>query len=335
MNFLCWRITVNKSDVRRVRAQAGATVANLGPGFDVLGLSLGRPFDVVEAEELPGGGVEIATIEGDGGILSRDPTLNCVGVAAQAVLDRFAPPGSGVRLHVRKGLPMGSGMGSSAASSVAAAVATGALWCPEVSRIQLLDACREGERLATGVPHPDNVAASLLGGVVLCLPFAEEEVQVVRLPVPQDLWVVCACPELVLRTADARDALPAEVPRADAVRNLASVAGLVAALWRNDLSLLAHCLDDRLATPYRKGLIAGYDAVMEAANRSGAIGSGISGSGPTLFALADGADIAIATGKAMVDAFAGEGIEAWSVSRPVDTVGATVSFLSDHEVGRA
>jgi homoserine kinase len=318
---------VSKMNARVVRAQAGATVANLGPGFDVLGLSLGMPVDVVEAEAVDNGGVAIVAIDGDEGGLSHDPLTNCVGVAARAVLDRFGPRGAGVRLRLQKGLPLGSGLGSSAASSVAAAVATASLWCPEVSRLELLDACREGERLATGVPHPDNVAASLLGGVVLCLPGEGEEVEVIRLPVPQDLWAICACPDLVVHTADARDVLPAEVPRQDAVRNLASVAGVVAALWRNDLELLGRCLEDRLATPYRRGLITGFDEVMAAARRAGAIGGGISGSGPSLFALAAGQSAATAAAQAMVQAFSEAGVEAWSVSRPVDTVGATVTRI--------
>lgn len=312
---------------QKVCAQAGATVANLGPGFDVLGLSLGEPMDVVEAEAADDGEVTITAIDGDDGGLSRDPSTNCAGVAARAVLDRFAPEGAGVRIKLQKGLPLGSGLGSSAASSVAAAVATAALWCPEVSRLELLGACREGERLATGVPHPDNVAASLLGGVVLCLPGAGEEVQVIRLPVPQDLWVVCACPDLVLHTADARDVLPEAVSREDAVHNLASVAGMVAALWRNDIELLGRCLEDRLATPYRRRLITGFDQVMTAAESAGAIGGGISGSGPSLFALTAGQASATAAAEAMVRAFGQVGVEAWSVSRPVDTVGAVVTHL--------
>ncbi len=310
-------------------ASAAATVANLGPGFDVLGLCLAGPRDRVRAELTADGRVELVAVEGDGGRLSREALANCAGVAAQAVLERFGPPGAGVRLWLEKGLPLGSGLGSSAASAVAAAVATAHLVCPRVERVELLGACREGERLATGSPHPDNVAPSLLGGLVACLPREGEAVEIVRLALPAGLYVACVKPDIEVRTADARAALPLALPVPEVVRTLAAMAGLVTALARGDLGLAGRCLDDRVATPYRKRLIPGYDAVMAALLGAGAVGGGISGSGPTVFALAADLESAERSAAAMVAAFAGVGLEAMPIVSAVDPGGARVEGSPD------
>lgn len=306
-------------------ASAAATVANLGVGFDVLGLCLAGPRDVVTAELTEDGLVTLVAVTGDGGLLPRDAADNCVGVVARRVLDRFGRPSQGVRLWLEKGLPLGSGMGSSSASSVAAALATAAL-LGDIPKGALLDACREGERLAAGSPHADNVAPCLLGGIVACLPGEGEAVDVLPLPVPEGLMVAVVKPDYDVRTADARAALPAEVPLADAVHNAASMASLVMGLVTGDLVLLSRSFDDRLATPYRKHLIRGFDGVVAAALRVGAIGAGISGSGPTVFALSDDRDAAVEIADAMVDAFAEAGAHATAVVSAVDPLGAQVAL---------
>lgn len=308
----------------KIEATASATVANLGPGFDVLGLCLEGPRDRVTAELTTTGLVEIAAITGDDGRLSLDALQNCAGVAAKAVLDRFGDGKTGVRLWLDKGLPLGSGLGSSAASAVAAAVATAGLIDPRLPKELLFDATREGERLATGTPHPDNVAPSLFGGCVACIAGEGERVDVVTLDVPRDLMVVAVKPEFEVRTADARAVLPREVPMGDAVRNLGAMAALVKAMLTGDLVLLGRALEDRLATPYRKRLIPGYDAVVEAAMSSGAIGAGISGSGPTLFALCGDRDDALDVADAMVEAFERSGSKARALVCAVDREGAQV-----------
>jgi homoserine kinase len=308
----------------KVTASAAATVANLGPGYDVLGLCLDGPRDVVAAEATDDGLVTLVAVTGDGGKLPRQANRNCASVAARALLDAYGPPGLGVRLWLHKGLPLGSGLGSSAASAVAAVMATRALACPDLPRLAALDACREGERLATGTPHPDNVAPSLLGGIVACVPRAGEAIEVVRLPLAAGLVMAAVKPDVTVRTADARAALPALVPLADAVANVANVAGLVAALASGDLPLLGRCLADRLATPYRRKLIPGFDAAMAAATEAGALGGGISGSGPTCFALAASREGAEAAAAAMVAAFGAMGLGAISVVSAVDPGGARI-----------
>ena len=310
--------------MRRAVASAAATVANLGPGFDVLGLCLVGPRDHAIAELTDDGRVTLVEVTGDGGRLPRQAEANCAGVAARAVLERFGEPGAGVRLWLDKGLPLGSGLGSSAASAVAAALATAEVACPDVGKAELLDACREGERLATGTPHPDNVAPSLLGGLVACLAREGEAIEVVRLPLPAGLHVACLKPAVEVRTADARAAMPAAIPVSDVVRTLGNMAGLVAALASGDLELVGRCLGDRVATPYRKAFIPGFDEAMAAAAAAGAVGGGISGSGPTVFALASDLAGAEAAADAVEAVFRARGLQVLRLVGAVDPVGARV-----------
>ena len=314
-------------------ASAAATVANLGPGYDVLGVCLEGPRDRVRVERTSSGRVELVAIAGDGGVLPRDARSNCATVAAEAVLKRFGQPGDGLRLWLHKGLPLGSGMGSSAASAVAATVATAHVIAPHTQRHLLLDACREGERLATGVPHPDNVAPSLFGGIVACVPRPQrhpEAVEVVPLPVPEQLWLACVKPDVTVKTADARAVLPATVPLTDAVYQLAQITALTAALASEDLELLGRSLNDALVTPYRKRFIPGFDEVCEAARRAGALGAGISGSGPTVFAVAPDAATAQAAATAMEEVFARQGHDALVTVSAVDPGGARLEPDEDH-----
>jgi homoserine kinase len=303
----------------RYRATAPATVANIGPGFDVLGLALDGPCDEVTAEAMlvPEGGhqarVTLVDVTGDGGALPRDAEKNCVGAAARSVLERFAPPEMGVRLWLHKGLDAGSGLGSSAASSVAAAVATAAAVAPHVPRAALLDATREGERLATGAPHPDNVAPSLLGGLVACVVRDGEAVEAISLPVADGILLVTVSPGIQIPTEAGRAVMPETYGLGDVVANMSRIAGLVAGFASGDLTRIGSCLEDRLATPYRKHLIPGYDDAMAQAVAAGAAGGGISGAGPTVFAITDCRTRAGLIGEAMVEAFAKAGIQ--SVAR--------------------
>jgi homoserine kinase len=306
----------------RRTAQASATIANLGPGFDMLGLCLEGPHDRVTAELTTDGRVEIVAITGDDGLLPLPAGENCAGVVARHVLDRFAPEHTGVRLWLDKGLPLGSGLGSSAASSVAAAVAVLACIDPGIPRDFAFEAAREGERLATGAPHPDNVAPALFGGIVACMHGRGDHVDVITLRAPSDLVVAVVKPAMTLRTAESRAVLPSAVPMRDAVANMGAIAGFVKAILTEDLRLLGRCLEDRLATPARRGLIPGYDAVTEAARAAGAIGAGIAGAGPSIFALCEGRDDAIEVARRMVETFASCGLASSAVVSAVNPRGA-------------
>ncbi|MCA9495103.1 MAG: homoserine kinase [Myxococcales bacterium] len=303
----------------RARAFGPATVANLAAGFDVLGLAVEGLGDEVEAVRVPEGGVRIAAITGDGGKLPLDAPSNTAGVAAAEVL-RAAGAGFGVELSIHKGLPLGSGLGSSAASAVAAAVATQALLDEPLPVDVLVAACVEAEAVVSG-RHADNVAPALLGGLVLVR--SVEPLDLVRLPIPDGLQVVVVTPEMSLPTREARAVLPSTVPLPTLVAATANLGALVAACHQGDWGLLGRSLVDPVAGPAREPLIPGSSSAIAAARGAGALGAGISGAGPTLFALC-GTGSSRAVADAMVDAFASAGLIAKASVAPALGRGARV-----------
>ena len=309
---------------QRIRVFAPASASNLGPGFDVLGLALERPGDVVEVERREAAGVEIVEVTGANS-LSTDPTENVVGVAATAVLRRLpsATTGGGVRLWLQKQMPLASGLGSSAASSVAGAVAVNTLFGAPLSQRALIDCALEGEAAAAGTVHADNVAPSLLGGIVLIRSY--EPLEVVPLPVPSDLRIVVVHPHAEVATAEARR-LVAErrYTIAQVVSNLGNIAALVSALHSGDLALFGRCIQDALVEPLRAPLVPGFDEVKQAALAAGALGCSISGSGPSVFAFADADSTAAAVVDAMQARFRRAGVDSNAYTGPVNVRGARV-----------
>ena len=303
---------------RRVRVFAPATVANLGPGFDILGLALSGPGDTVTARVVPGRGVRIAAIHGDDGALPLDAEKNTAGIAAARVLER-AGVDTGVELEIHKGLPIGSGLGGSAASAAAAAVAVNLLVGSPLRKTELVEPCIEAEGAVSG-RHADNVAPALLGGLILVR--AIDPPDLVRLPIPEGLTMAVVTPRFRLDTRASRDALPREVPLGKMVRNAANVAALASACFSGDLALLARCLEDFVVTPARAVLIPGCLDVIEAALATGALGSSISGSGPSLFALCRSERSATDAARAMSAAFRRAGLESSWVLSPADCPGA-------------
>lgn len=288
----------------RLRVFAPATVANLGPGFDVLGLALSSPGDVLEVELSDRPGVTIVEITGEGGKLSRDPDKNVIGRAAADVLRRAESvrTHAGVRLWLHKQTPLESGLGSSGASSAAGAFAVNELLGRPLGQRDVLLAAMEGERAASGSPHADNVAPSLMGGIVLIRSY--DPLEVLPLPVPRDLHVVVVHPHCQVSTADARALVKGRTYGLDhIVANLGAVAALVAGLYRNDLGLVGRGIQDRLIEPLRGGLIPGFEAVKKTALASGALGCSIAGSGPSIFAFTGDSDTARGVGAAMQASF--------------------------------
>lgn len=303
---------------RGVRVFAPATVANVGPGFDILGLALRAPGDTVVARAAPGSGVRITAIHGDDGLLPLDAAKNTAGIAAARVLER-AGVDAGVELEIHKGLPIGSGLGGSAASAAAAAFAVNLLVGSPLRKAELVEPCIEAEAVVSG-RHADNVAPALLGGLILVR--AIDPLDLVRLPIPEGLTVAVVTPRFRLDTRASRDALPREVPLAKLVRNAANVAALASACFSGDLALLARCLEDHVVTPARALLIPGCLDVIEAALAAGALGSSISGSGPSLFALCRSERSASEAARAMSAAFGRAGLESSWVLSPADCPGA-------------
>ncbi|HET6837311.1 MAG TPA: homoserine kinase [Gemmatimonadales bacterium] len=284
-----------------VTAYAPGGVGNVGPGLDILGLALAGAGDTVRAEwsNIPG----IQILDPGHPELPRDPERHASGLAARAVLQRVKDHPQhqrGIGLTVSKGLPLSGGQGGSAASAVAAAVAVNALLGKPLSDATLVAACLDAEEIVSG-RHADNIVTSLLGGIVLirCL----DPLDIIKLPVPEELWVVVVRPDQRVRTADARAVLPAVIPRAVALHQAAQVGALVAALASSDYGLLGRAIDDQIAEPARAGLLPGFGEAKAAALKAGALGCSISGSGPSVFALVQGRELGVAVGKAMEQAY--------------------------------
>ena len=285
---------------RPAAAFAPATVSNIGCGFDVLGLALEAPGDVVEAHPAGHGAVTVAGITGDGGRLPRDADRNTAAVAATALLRLAGHDGPGVDLVIRKGMPLSSGIGSSGASAVAAVLAVDDALGLGAAADLLLRSAMEGERAAAGAPHPDNVAPALLGGVVLSR--SVDPPDLVRLPVPPGLACVVLHPAIEIETRAARAILPSSVPLADAVRQWANVGAFVAALYTGDLDLLGRAMVDHIVEPRRAHLVPELARITAAARAAGAVGSGLSGAGPSIFALCRSIDDARRAGERMLAA---------------------------------
>ncbi len=296
---------------KRIKVFAPATVANVACGFDIMGLALNEPGDEVVLELTDTPGVRIVDITGDEGKLPRETEKNTAGVAvARFFEDRGIKTGANIFLH--KHMPLGSGLGSSAASAVAGVFAANELLTrhfPEKAlqrREDLLPFAMEGERQACGSAHADNVAPSLLGGFVLIRSY--HPLDVVRIPTPEALCCTVIHPHIEVQTKDARSILKKQLLLKDAVVQWGNAAGLIAGLWQCDFSLIGRSMEDVIVEPIRSILIPGFSSVKSAALDAGALGCGISGSGPSLFALSNDWEIGQQVGQAMTAAFEKIGI---------------------------
>ncbi|MCY3917546.1 MAG: homoserine kinase [Chloroflexi bacterium] len=270
--------------ISRAEAFAPATVANLGVGFDILGLALDGFGDraIVEFQDDPE--IVITDIQGDGGQLPREPERNVASVSARAFLNHIGET-RGLRIKLIKGLPLSSGLGSSAASSVAAVMALNKLVGEPFTREELLPFSLEGEALVSGY-HADNVAPCLLGGIILVAGITVEAIR--PLPAPEDLHLALVTPDFPVPTNEARAILPSSVSLKTLIHQTGRVAQLVDALHRSDLEALGAAMeDDAVVEPARACLVPHLAKVRAAAKRAGAIAVFIGGAGPTLCALCD------------------------------------------------
>lgn len=312
------------SEQEFVSAFAPASIGNVAVGYDILGLAIAGAGDRVDARRTEDEGVVIREVRGlDGEIhpnLSTDADHNTASIAALALLREQAHP-FGVELIVRKGVPLQSGMGSSAASAVAAVVAVNALLDSPLPILDLLPYALQGEQYASGALHADNVAPSLLGGLIFCpkllLPKAYS------LPTPEGVSSVLVHPELQLNTAHQRQLL-ARTYSLELWREQQSyLAGFIAGCEQNDTDLIRRCLKDVIIEPQRTAAVPCFDAVKEAALAANALGCSLSGSGPSIFALCLDAD-APAAAQAMEIACRGMGYECQSWISPMTAPGARV-----------
>lgn len=307
--------------MKTVRAFAPATVANVCCGFDILGFAIDGKGDEVEVRLSNEPGVRIIKITGDGGKLPLESNRNTCSVAIQSFLGALGN-GTGVEVELNKKLPLGSGMGSSAASAAAALVAINTLMGEPMTRRELVPHAMEAERIACGTGHADNVAPSILGGFVLIRDY--HPLDLLQVQFPKELCCVLVHPHLEVKTEDSRRILRNSVTIRDAVSQSANAAGLMIGLMNSDFELIGKSLKDAIAEPVRSVFIPGFDQLKQVAKDAGALGAGISGSGPTVFALCNNLDVAQKVGERIVEHFSLSHLKSDLIVSPVNSEGARI-----------
>jgi homoserine kinase len=271
-----------------------ATIANLSCGFDVLGLCLATAGDEMIIRKSDLKGIRITKIVGAD--LPLETENNVAGVAALAMLEEVETE-FGFEIEIYKNIKAGSGIGSSAASSAGAVFGINELLGRPFSRKELVKFAMQGEKLASGNAHADNVAPCLLGGFTLVR--CTNPLDIIKIDSPSELYATVVHPQIELKTSDARSVLKQTVSLKSAITQWGNVGGLVAGLYTNDYELIGRSLHDEIIEPVRSMLIPGFDLIKKAAYENGALGSGISGSGPSIFALSKGKDTAEKIAKVM------------------------------------
>lgn len=286
-----------------VTVHAPATVANLVCGFDVLGLCLHEPYDVMDVKLLPE--KKIIVKSADGYPLPEDPAQNTAGAPLLEMINEL-DEAIGFEVLIHKNIKPGSGIGSSAASAAGAVVAANHLLNNRFTKEQLIQFAMFGEKVASGVKHADNIAPCIYGGVTLIRSIFP--LDVIPLSAPK-LFVTIVHPQIEVRTADSRAILKQRVLLKDAIKQWGNIAGLVAGLIREDYDLISRSLEDHIIEPVRSILIPGFNEVKKDSIEAGALGGGISGSGPSIFMLSKDATTAKAVEDVMKTVFIKIGID--------------------------
>ncbi len=280
-----------------IKIHSPATVSNVSCGFDCLGFALNEPFDEMNLRKTPEKTVKI--IHKDEFGLPSEAEKNVAGVTLLSIL-KAADADFGFELEITKHIKPGSGIGSSSASAGGAAFAANELLGRPFSKTELVDFAMDGENLASGSRHADNVAPCIFGGFVIVR--STEPLEVVAVDFPA-LFATVVHPQIEIKTSYAREILPKNVPLADAVEQWSNLAAFIAALGKGDYGLIGRSLKDKIVEPVRKDLIPKFDEVKRASLGSGAIGGGISGSGPSIFMLSETLETAENVADAMKEIY--------------------------------
>ena len=325
-----------------IKIKAPATVANMVCGFDILGFAVNNPYDEMEMRWMPRVNNEpsITIINIDDYNLPTDPEKNVAGAALLALIEEYEErinnnntahsletkqqSVSAIKFEVKiyKLIKPGSGVGSSAASSAGAVVGANHLLGNIFSKDDLVRFAMNGEKLASGVKHADNIAPCIFGGVTLVRSIFPLEI--IALPSPQ-LYVTIVHPQIEVRTADARSILRQQVLLKDAIKQWGNIAGLVAGLMKSDYELIGRSLEDVIIEPVRSILIPGFDALKLACKQAGALGGGISGSGPSIFMLSKTKEIAVAVEKEMKQLYDGMGLPHHTYVTTINQAGVEIA----------
>jgi homoserine kinase len=280
--------------MKSIKIFCPATIANVSCGFDILGLALDAVGDYMIVHKSDTPGIRITKILGQD--LPLDPQKNVAGVAALALLQQI-DVSFGFDIEIDKRIKPGSGIGSSAASAAGAVFAINALLGYPFSKNQLVGFAMKGEELAGGIEHADNVAPAIFGGITLVR--SCEPLDIVSLKTPSELYITVIHPQIEVKTSDARNILKENIPLKNAVKQWGNVGGLISGLYTEDYSLISRSMEDFVIEPIRSILIPSFYQLKEKILEAGALGSGISGSGPSVFALSKGEKTAQNVAKAM------------------------------------
>ena len=289
--------------MKKVVIHSPGTVANLVCGFDILGLALNEPYDVMEVTLIDEPKVRIQNL--DSFNLPVEPEKNVAGVVLLSILEKMNNQ-FGFDVKIEKHIKPGSGIGSSAASAAGAAVAANQLLGNIFSKEELVQFAMNGEKLASGVKHADNIAPCIYGGISLIRSI--HPLDIVTIPAPE-LFVTVVHPQIEVRTSDARQILKQQVPLKDAIKQWGNIAGLVTGFLKNDFELIGRSLEDVIIEPVRSILIPGFDVLKSSCKDAGALGGGISGSGPSVFMLSKNKETALTVETVMKNIYNKLGID--------------------------
>ncbi|WP_396149799.1 homoserine kinase [Flavobacterium sp.] len=273
--------------MNQIKIFCPATVANLSCGFDVLGLCLEGIGDEMIIRKSDQKGLRITKITGAD--LPLETEKNVAGVAGMALLNHLDLE-FGLEIEIHKKIKAGSGIGSSSASAAGVVVGINEILGDPLPRKELIPFAMEGEFLASGSYHADNVAPAILGGFTLVRGY--DPLEVIKIKSPKDVYLTIIHPHIEVKTSESRKVLPKEIPLKTAVTQWGNLGGFISGLYTEDYGLMSRCLQDVVAEPYRKSLIPEFDLVKKVAIENGALGCGISGSGPSIFAMSKGKETA-------------------------------------------
>ncbi len=279
--------------MKSIKVKCPASLSNLVCGYDIFGMAVESPFDILELKVKEGNGISMVHTDDFG--LSTDPAKNIAGVALQSMIDQLKLNGH-FEIIISKQIKPGSGIGSSAASAAGIVVAANILLDLNLSHQQLLTFAMDGEMIASGSRHADNLAPLIYGGLTLIRD--AENFDIISISSPP-LCITILHPQIEIKTSYAREMLPKEIPLKVAVKQWANTAGMVAGFLQNDYSLMSRSMQDHIIEPVRSKLIPKYDEVKKAGMLCGAIGGGISGSGPSMFMFSKNENIAANIEQAM------------------------------------
>ena len=307
--------------MKKIRVYSPGTVANLVCGFDILGLALSAPNDIMELSLTDEPVVTIHNL--DSFNLPTDPEKNVAGVVLLSILEKTGRR-FGFDISIEKHIKPGSGIGSSAASAAGAAVAADYLLGNIFSTDEIIQFAMNGEKLASGVKHADNIAPCVLGGISLIRSI--HPLDIVSIPAP-DLFVTVVHPQIEVRTSDARQILKQQVLLKDAIRQWGNIAGLVTGFMKPDYDLIGRSLEDVIIEPVRSILIPGFDELKKDCKEAGALGGGISGSGPSVFMLSKDEATAFAVESVMKNVYNRIGIDYYTYVTKINKEGVRVEEL--------